>query len=214
MSRLWAFESENAKVYDLNPTDLANFVKAVEMFKADLAAQTRTPPHYLLGQVVNASGDALKVAEAGLVSKCRRKILFFSDPWEEAVALALGVSGLIAMPVWGRVLDRHDPARILAFATAAAAVCHVPLIFIETPLQLVIARAAFGLSAAVFTSDLQRALRVIDELDVGVLHLNSESAGADPHVPFGGAKDSGIGPKEQGQASREFFTTTTTAYVR
>jgi hypothetical protein len=93
MSRLWTFESENAKVYDLNPTDLSNFVSAVEMFKADLAAQTRTPPHYLLGQVVNASGDALKVAEAGLVSKCRRKILYFSDPWEAAMALALQASG-------------------------------------------------------------------------------------------------------------------------
>lgn len=90
MSRLWTFESTDAKVYDLSPTDLKNFVAAIEMFKADLAAQTRTPPHYLLGQVVNASGDALKVAEAGLVSKCRRKILFFSDPWEEAMGLALG----------------------------------------------------------------------------------------------------------------------------
>lgn len=89
MSRLWTFESTDAKVYDLNPTDLKNFVQAVEMFKADLAAQTRTPPHYLLGQVVNASGDALKVAEAGLDSKCRRKILYFSDPWEEGMALAL-----------------------------------------------------------------------------------------------------------------------------
>jgi hypothetical protein len=93
MSRLWTFESENAKVYDLNPTDLRNFVAAIDMFKADLAAQTRTPPHYLLGQVVNASGDALKVAEAGLVSKCRRKILNYSDPWEEAMALALTSDG-------------------------------------------------------------------------------------------------------------------------
>jgi hypothetical protein len=65
----------------------------VEMFKADLAAQTRTPPHYLLGQVVNASGDALKVAEAGLVSKCKRKIMFYSDPHEEAMALALRATG-------------------------------------------------------------------------------------------------------------------------
>jgi aldehyde dehydrogenase (NAD+) len=72
----------------------------------------------------------------------------------------------------------------------------------------------FGLSAAVFTRDLSRTLRVMDELEVGVLHVNSESAGADPHVPFGGAKDSGIGPKEQGRASREFFTCTTTAYLR
>jgi aldehyde dehydrogenase (NAD+) len=44
--------------------------------------------------------------------------------------------------------------------------------------------------------------------------VNSESAGADPHVPFGGAKKSGLGPKEQGTAAREFFTHTTTVYLR
>jgi aldehyde dehydrogenase (NAD+) len=72
----------------------------------------------------------------------------------------------------------------------------------------------FGLSAAVFTQDLTRALEAIEHIDVGVLHVNSESAGADPHVPFGGAKKSGLGPKEQGSAAREFFTHTTTVYLR
>ncbi|NKX55175.1 aldehyde dehydrogenase family protein [Arthrobacter mobilis] len=72
----------------------------------------------------------------------------------------------------------------------------------------------FGLSAAVFTRDVARTLEAIDELDVGILHINSESAGADPHVPFGGAKKSGYGPKEQGAAAREFFTHTTTVYLR
>jgi acyl-CoA reductase-like NAD-dependent aldehyde dehydrogenase len=72
----------------------------------------------------------------------------------------------------------------------------------------------YGLSAAVFTTDLSRALAAVDDLDVGVLHVNSESAGADPHVPFGGAKRSGYGPKEQGDAAREFFTHTTTVYLR
>ncbi|BDY26282.1 aldehyde dehydrogenase family protein [Mycolicibacterium mageritense] len=72
----------------------------------------------------------------------------------------------------------------------------------------------YGLSAAVFTSDLGRALAAVDDIDVGVLHVNSESAGADPHVPFGGAKRSGYGPKEQGEAAREFFTHTTTVYLR
>ncbi|ART68689.1 aldehyde dehydrogenase [Mycobacterium dioxanotrophicus] len=72
----------------------------------------------------------------------------------------------------------------------------------------------YGLSAAVFTTDLSRALAAVDDLDVGVLHVNSESAGADPHVPFGGAKRSGYGPKEQGEAAREFFTHTTTVYLR
>ncbi len=75
----------------------------------------------------------------------------------------------------------------------------------------------FGLSAAIFfTQDLTRALHAIQHVDVGVLHINSESAGADPHVPFGGgAKKSGLGPpKEQGTAAREFFTHTTTVYLR
>lgn len=72
----------------------------------------------------------------------------------------------------------------------------------------------FGLSAAIFTKDLTQALRAVDCLDVGILHVNSESAGADPHVPFGGAKKSGLGPKEQGRAAREFFTHTTTVYLR
>ena len=72
----------------------------------------------------------------------------------------------------------------------------------------------FGLSAAVFTQDLTRALKAMEQIDVGVLHVNSESAGADPHVPFGGAKKSGLGPKEQGRAAREFFTHTTTVYLR
>lgn len=72
----------------------------------------------------------------------------------------------------------------------------------------------FGLSAAVFTQDLTRALHAVERIDVGVLHINSESAGADPHVPFGGAKKSGLGPKEQGTAARDFFTHMTTVYLR
>lgn len=72
----------------------------------------------------------------------------------------------------------------------------------------------FGLSAAVFTRDLGRALAAAEELPVGVLHVNSETGGADPHVPFGGVGASGYGPKEQGRAAREFFTETTTVYLR
>jgi aldehyde dehydrogenase (NAD+) len=72
----------------------------------------------------------------------------------------------------------------------------------------------FGLSAALFTQDLTRVLQAVERIDVGVLHVNSESAGADPHVPFGGAKKSGLGPKEQGGAAREFFTHTTTVCIR
>jgi hypothetical protein len=93
MSRLWTFKPADARVTDLAAADLSNFVAAIEMFVTHLAAQTRTPPHYLLAKLVNMSGDALSVAEAGLVSKCRQKTLFFSDSWEEALALALTGAG-------------------------------------------------------------------------------------------------------------------------
>jgi acyl-CoA reductase-like NAD-dependent aldehyde dehydrogenase len=74
--------------------------------------------------------------------------------------------------------------------------------------------SVFGLSAAVFTDNLRAVAAAMQIIDVGVLHINSETAGADPHVPFGGSKESGFGPKEQGRAAREFFTTTTTVYLR
>ena len=94
MSRVWTFSNADVKTSSLPAADLANFTTALEVFVQHMAAQTKTPPHYLLGQVVNASGDALSVAEAGLVSKCRGKIKVFSDGWEEALALALGVVGV------------------------------------------------------------------------------------------------------------------------
>ncbi|MFT3660492.1 MAG: aldehyde dehydrogenase family protein [Gordonia sp. (in: high G+C Gram-positive bacteria)] len=72
----------------------------------------------------------------------------------------------------------------------------------------------YGLSVAVFTRDLGIALRASTEIETGIVHVNSESAGADPHVPFGGAKRSGYGPSEQGEASREFFTHACTTYLR
>ncbi|MCS5498495.1 aldehyde dehydrogenase family protein [Cnuibacter physcomitrellae] len=75
-------------------------------------------------------------------------------------------------------------------------------------------RGEFGLTAAMFTRDLGTALEAIEAIDTGILHVNSESAGADPHVPFGGAKGSGLGPKEQGEAAQDFFTHTTTVYLR
>ena len=70
----------------------------------------------------------------------------------------------------------------------------------------------FGLSAAVFTNNLQTAERCVDELEAGILHINSQTAGADVHVPFGGSKGSGYGPHEQGRAAIEFYTEEITVY--
>jgi alpha-ketoglutaric semialdehyde dehydrogenase len=70
----------------------------------------------------------------------------------------------------------------------------------------------FGLSAAIFTRDLRAVHRFTNELEAGILHVNSQTAGADVHVPFGGIKGSGWGPHEQGRAAREFYTEVVTVY--
>jgi acyl-CoA reductase-like NAD-dependent aldehyde dehydrogenase len=70
----------------------------------------------------------------------------------------------------------------------------------------------FGLSAAIFTQSLPAAQRFVDSLEAGILHVNSQTAGADVHVPFGGVKGSGFGPHEQGRAALEFYTEQVTVY--
>jgi alpha-ketoglutaric semialdehyde dehydrogenase len=70
----------------------------------------------------------------------------------------------------------------------------------------------FGLSASIFTSSLATAQRFVDELQAGILHVNSQTAGADVHVPFGGIKGSGYGPHEQGRAAMEFYSEVVTVY--
>ena len=70
----------------------------------------------------------------------------------------------------------------------------------------------FGLSASIFTQSLQATQRFVNELQAGILHVNSQTAGADVHVPFGGIKSSGFGPHEQGRAAVEFYTELVTVY--
>jgi aldehyde dehydrogenase (NAD+) len=71
----------------------------------------------------------------------------------------------------------------------------------------------YGLSASIFTRDIGRALSFIQRIQAGIVHVNSETAGAEPHVPFGGYKGSSSYSREQGKASREFYTQVKTVYL-
>jgi aldehyde dehydrogenase (NAD+) len=71
----------------------------------------------------------------------------------------------------------------------------------------------YGHSASIFTRDIGRAFAFIREIEAGIVHVNSETAGAEPHVPFGGMKGSSSYSREQGKAAVEFFTQTKTVYL-
>lgn len=71
----------------------------------------------------------------------------------------------------------------------------------------------YGLSAGIFTRDLNSVLDFADRIESGVVKINGETAGLEPQVPFGGMKASSSGDREQGKAAIEFFTQTKTIYV-
>lgn len=62
----------------------------------------------------------------------------------------------------------------------------------------------YGLGAAVFTTDLEKAHRIASEIEAGMVWINS-SQDCDPRVPFGGVKQSGIG-RELGEAGLEAYS--------
>lgn len=69
----------------------------------------------------------------------------------------------------------------------------------------------YGLGAAVFTKDLERAHRVSAEIESGMVWVNS-SQDCDPRIPFGGVKQSGIG-RELGEAGLEAYSQTKAVHV-
>ena len=71
----------------------------------------------------------------------------------------------------------------------------------------------YGLSAAICTRDTGNVLKFVREIGVGLVHVNNSTAGAEPHVPFGGMKDSTSYFREMGRTAIEFFTQYKTVYM-
>lgn len=104
---LW-IEDENAKLGNWPAADLSAYTDVLEVAVGHIAAQTRTPQHYLVGKMANLSGDALIAAETGLVKRAEEKQLWLGAGEREMfrlIALAQGASPQAAAAVAaGRVL--------------------------------------------------------------------------------------------------------------
>ena len=81
---LW-LTGQNTKIAQWEAAKLDVFTETVEVGVTHIAAQTRTPPHYLvLGKgMVNVNAEGMKAAETGLVMKVQEEQLFFSPPSRE-----------------------------------------------------------------------------------------------------------------------------------
>ena len=57
----------------------------------------------------------------------------------------------------------------------------------------------YGLSAAVYTSDINFAMTALTEIETGLVYINTSCIGAEVHLPFGGLKGTGNGHRDAGQ---------------
>jgi len=72
----------------------------------------------------------------------------------------------------------------------------------------------YGLSASIFTADIGNILSFINDMDAGLIRINSETAGVELQAPFGGMKQSSSHSREQGQAAIEFYTSIKTVFLK
>jgi hypothetical protein len=81
-----------AMQFDAAPLDPYSAAKREDV--KDIASRTKTPAHYLLGEMANVNSETLKASETGLVSKCKQRISGHSDPAEEAARALLKLAGI------------------------------------------------------------------------------------------------------------------------
>jgi aldehyde dehydrogenase (NAD+) len=71
----------------------------------------------------------------------------------------------------------------------------------------------YGLSASLYTRDVNRAFRAMREMYIGIFYVNAPTIGAEVHLPFGGTKATGNGHREAGIAALDVFSEWKSIYV-
>ncbi len=71
----------------------------------------------------------------------------------------------------------------------------------------------YGLSASIFTRDVNAAFRAMRDFETGIVYVNAGTTGAETHLPFGGWKQTGNGHREAGHAALDTFTEWKAVYV-
>jgi alpha-ketoglutaric semialdehyde dehydrogenase len=71
----------------------------------------------------------------------------------------------------------------------------------------------YGLSASIYTQDINRAFQAMRDLYTGIFYVNAPTIGAEVHLPFGGTKNTGNGHREAGVAALEVFSEWKSVYV-
>ena len=172
-------------------TDIRDaLVAAVESLPVGDPAEDRT----VVGPVIDSRArDRVVAATAGV------KVL--------TGGMALDREGWFVRPT---VVDEPPADHVLARDEVFGPICAIQRADDVDAAVALANGVAAGLVSAVHTRDLDAALDIGSRLDTGMIKVNAPTAGVDFHLPFGGEKASGYGPREQGKAAQDFYTSTHT----
>ncbi len=74
-------------------------------------------------------------------------------------------------------------------------------------------QSPYGLTAAIHTRSLHRALHFTHHVQAGVASVNGGTYGSEPHMPFGGRKQSGNGTREPGTEALDIYSDLKNVYI-
>lgn len=190
VDRVVWLEDPNAKTTEWSAANLEAYTKIIEVQVGHIAAQTRTPQHYLVGKMANLSADALKAAETGLVKRTEEKTEHFGRGVREVFRLVCLVQGEVEKAkavragtvLWKDVESRSEAQLVDALQKLSA---------IGFPFQYIAER--YGLSPA----EVER-----------VVAMKEEEAANDPVLQAGrllgtGASADGSAPSPQASPPAE-----------
>lgn len=112
--RIAWLEGQDIKIGEWSAGSVDGFTKVIELAVAHVAAQTRTPAHYLLSASDNVPATGYDLAEAGLVSKANERIAFAQPAVREMnrlLAIAAGDTVRAERIAAGRMLWRKPQFR-------------------------------------------------------------------------------------------------------
>jgi aldehyde dehydrogenase (NAD+) len=71
----------------------------------------------------------------------------------------------------------------------------------------------FGLTASIHTQNINRAMTFLNRIQSGVAVVNGGTYGSEPHLPFGGLRQSGNGWREAGTQAIDVYSDLKTIYI-
>lgn len=90
---VWMSDDPSTKFGSLPEANLANIVHAIESCLRVYGLLSQTPPHYLLGDLVNLSAEALLAADTSLAKKIGERQALLGESWEATLRLAARAAG-------------------------------------------------------------------------------------------------------------------------